>query len=65
MRVRITFRSEIYIEGDSLQDVRSQYESLPIYNDETVENNGLAYVEDVSVEDTETGEDLDNEWWAL
>ena len=62
MKVRITFRSEIYFEGENLEDIASQFEALQIYNEDAVNMNGLSFCEIVSVEDEETGEDIESEF---
>lgn len=56
MKARITFRVETYIEGDTLQEIKSKFENTPIGELET------EFVELVSVEDGDTSEDLLNQW---
>lgn len=31
MKVRITFRSEVYLEGDNLDDIRKEWENLDMF----------------------------------
>lgn len=62
MKVRITFRSEIYIEGETIKDVREKFENIQLFNPEAVKENALDYVELVSVEDDVTYEDLEEEY---
>lgn len=64
MTVRITFRNEIYIEGENLKEIRNKFENLPLYDidfkDDKVSDYG--YCELVSVEDADSNEDLENEY---
>ena len=59
MEVRITWRSEVYIKGDNLAEIKEKWEELnlmPIIgNDDVV---GFDFVELVSVEDADTYEDM-------
>jgi hypothetical protein len=61
MRVRITFRSEIYLEGDSLEEIRSEWESIDLYSEEALEHSA-DFVELVSADDVDTGEELEDEF---
>ncbi len=61
MEVRITFRSEIVVEGNDLEDVKQKFEGLNLC---TKEGNGN-FVELVSVEDNDTYRDLMEEWDEL
>lgn len=67
MEVRVTYRSEIYLEGDSLEEIKRKFEDInldPIgKDDESVTDYG--YVELVSVEDANTYADLEKEWNKL
>ncbi len=53
MEVRITYRSEIYIKGDSLQEIKQKWEALNIdpvdREDPSVTDYG--FIETISVED--------------
>lgn len=64
MTVRITFRSEIFIEGKNLKEIRNKFENLPLYDidfeDDKVSD--YDYCELVSVEDADSNEDLENEY---
>lgn len=59
MKVRITFRSEIFFDGETIEDVAKQWLTTPLFNTEAISNNGADFLEIVSVEDAETSEDLD------
>ena len=65
MEVRVTFRSEVYIEGDTLKKIKNKWLDLPLYSGEALEDAEANYVELVSVEDAGTYEDLMSEWKAL
>lgn len=58
MVVRITFRSEVYIEGDSLDEIREKWEELPIFSVDALEYNDADVIELVSAEDANTFDDL-------
>lgn len=61
MEVRITYRSEIIIKGDSLKEIEDEWESLNL----TSKEGNSKFVELCSVEDAETYEDLTNEFKNL
>jgi hypothetical protein len=50
MEVRITFRSELFIQGDSLEEVRSKWENMELFSEEA-NAAGACEIELVSVED--------------
>lgn len=58
MRVRITFRSEISIEGKDLAEVVSKFEGMPLFSADALEEGCAEYLEMVSMDDEDTGEDL-------
>ena len=60
--VRITFRSEVYIKGDSLEEIKEQWEELGLFSADALEENYADFVELMSVEDAETNEDLLDEF---
>ena len=64
MTVRITFRSEIFIEGKNLKEIRNKFENLPLYDIDFKDANvsDYGYCELVSVEDADSNEDLENEY---
>ena len=63
MEVRITFRSEVYINGDSLEDVSKKWESMELFSDEA-NDCGACEIELVSVED-EDNNDIKSEFDRL
>lgn len=58
MKVRITFRSEIYFEADTIEDVAKQWVNTPLLSEDAVMNHAADFLEIVSIENDETGEDL-------
>ena len=63
MEVRITFRSEVFIKGDNMKEIKEKFEELPLYSADALENASADFCEVVSVEDAETSEDLENEFY--
>lgn len=61
MKVRISFRSEIVVEGDTIEQVREKWEMMPLYSDEA-HHHGIEFVEIDSVEDANTYKDLRHEF---
>lgn len=57
MEVRITFRCEVCISGDTIEEIGRKWENLPLFSAEAL-NNGAEFDELCSVEDAETNEDL-------
>ncbi len=62
MEVKITFRSEIYIQGENMKEVREKFEKLPLYSSDALLESYAAFCELESVEDAETSEDLKREF---
>ena len=64
MEVRITYRSEIYIKGNTFKDIMDKYESLNLdptdKDDESITDYG--FCETISVEDADSYEDLMSEY---
>lgn len=63
MEVRITFRSEVFIKGDNMKEIKAKFESLPLYSADALEEADADFCEVVSVEDTETCEELEHEFY--
>ena len=65
MVTRITFRSEIFVEGKDLKEIKHKFENLPIY-DIDIQDKGMydyGFCEYISIEDVDNGyEDLINEY---
>lgn len=32
MEIRVTYRCEVYIKGDSIEDCKSKFDKMPLYN---------------------------------
>lgn len=37
MEIRITFRSEVYIKGNTIDEIRDKWEELPIFSADALE----------------------------
>lgn len=57
MEVRIKFSADLIIEGSNLDEIRSKWESLPLFSQEAKEC-GVEYCETLLTEDAETYEDI-------
>lgn len=53
MELRITYRSEIYIQGDDVADIKSKFEETDLYTE--TEHGKPGFVELVSVERADDG----------
>ena len=60
MRVRITFRSEIIIEGKDLDDCVEQWDTMGYLFSEEAQSYNADYVELVSADNYDTGEELES-----
>ena len=61
MEVRITFMSELFIKGETLADCAKQWEQMKLFSDEANQHEACP-IELVSVEDTETFNDMLSEF---
>ena len=61
MELRITFRSEIVITGETLADCAKQCEQMELFSDEAKQHEACQ-IELVSVEDAETFKDMLSEF---
>jgi len=57
-KVRFTFRSEVVIEAETLNDANDLFESIDLFSKEAKKKYGADFIELVSVEDAETHKDL-------
>lgn len=64
MEARITFRSEIYIEGKDISDIEDKFQNIPLFSADAIEKYGAEFIEVVSVEDADSNKDLTNKWYA-
>lgn len=60
MEVRISFRAEVYVKGDTIEEIKTKFESLPLFSADALEEYGAEYIETQSVErvDDESYEDV-------
>ena len=61
MELRITFRSEIVITGETLADCAKQWEQMELFSDKAKQHEACQ-IELVSVEDAETFKDMLSEF---
>lgn len=61
MQVRISFRSEVVVEGDTIEQVCEKWQMMPLYSDEAYQH-GIEFIEVDAVEDAETYKDLKHEF---
>ena len=61
MELRITFRSEIVITGETLADCAKQWEQMELFSDDAKQHEACQ-IELVSVEDAETFKDMLSEF---
>lgn len=64
VRVRICFRSEIYFEGESLEDVAKQWERIELFSEEA-NNHYACELNLMSVEMEESSKDVTNEFNSI
>lgn len=62
VEVRITFRSEVYLSGKTMQEIKDKWEALPLYSGEALEEASADFIEVVSVEGATSHKDLMSEW---
>lgn len=61
VKVRIKFSADIVIEGETLSDVKENWERMPLWSKEALDS-GVDFCEELLIEDAETYEDIENEW---
>ena len=62
MEVRIKFSADLVIEGDTLDEVRQKWEAMPLFSEDANEC-GVEFCETLLIEDADTYESLDNEFY--
>lgn len=55
IEVRITFRSEIYISGKTMEEIKNKWEELPLFSVDALETYNAEYIEMCSVEKVDDG----------
>ena len=59
MEVRVIYRSEVYIKGDTIEDIKRTWENINLEHVEHKENViDYGFVELIAVEDADSYEDL-------
>jgi hypothetical protein len=61
MEVRITFRSEIFLEGKDMKEIVEKWENIRLFSGEAVAE-GANFIEVDTVEDADTYDDMLNEF---
>lgn len=61
IEVRVTFRSEVYIKGKTLDEIREKWEDIPIFSADALETYHAGYIEICSSErvDDDSYDDVD------
>lgn len=62
MKARIIFRSEIYINGANLSDIKEKFEKLDVFSGAAVVYCSAEFIEYTSIEDADTMEDITGEY---
>ena len=62
MTVRVTFRSEVYIDADSVADAKAKFEAMELYSEKAKNEMNADFVEINSIEDSDTYDDLTEKW---
>lgn len=55
IEVRITFKSEIYIKGKTMEEIKNKWEELPLFSVDALETYNAEYIEMCSVEKVDDG----------
>lgn len=59
MKVRIRFVAEVFVEGNSVEEIAEKWHEMPIFASEAVEDYDADFVEVESVEDVDTYEQIE------
>ena len=61
IEVRVTFRSEVYIKGKTLNEIREKWENMPVFSVDALETYHAEYIEMCSSErvDDDSYDDVD------
>ncbi len=63
MEVRIKFDADIVITGDTMQEVRSKFENMPLWSEEAKKCD-VEFSEIQLVEDANTYKDIEDEYYS-
>lgn len=55
LEIRVTFRSEVYITGKTMEEIREKWSDLPIFSADALERYNAEFVELVSAERVDDG----------
>ena len=61
VEVRIKFSADLYIEGNTIEEVREKWENMPLFSPDA-EKCGAEYCETLLIEDAETFKDLSDKF---
>lgn len=64
MKVRIAFRSDLIIEGETMKDVRKKWEEISLYSKEA-EESGVGFIEIDAIEDADTYDNVEEEFYTV
>jgi hypothetical protein len=62
MEVRFKFSADIYIKGDTMSEIKSKFESMPLFSADALEDGNAEFSELLLVEDAETYKDMLSEF---
>lgn len=62
MTVRVTFRSEVYIDASSVAEAKEKFEAMELYSEKAKKEMNADFVEINSIEDGDTYDDLTEKW---
>lgn len=62
MEVRFKFSADIYIEGESMKEIREKFENMQLFSQEAQEKCSAEFSELLLVEDADTNADLQGEY---
>lgn len=62
MEVRVRFQADVYIEGDTLEEIKEKWEEMPIFCADALEDYGADISETISAMNTENLEDCTKEF---
>ena len=60
--VRITFRSEVIIQAESIEEAKHKWEACELYSDQAKKDLCADFIEIDSIEDADTYDDLTDKW---
>ena len=55
IEVRVTFRSEVYIKGKTMEEIKNKWKELPLFSADALETYNAEYIEMCSVERVDDG----------